>query len=162
MCQCPGLQCGSVPALRLHLGPRAGGGDRGERKGLSVSPGGVQQGVVGSARGVRVGKSCSGSHGEVRLHPQDRMGTEAPTAERSGEAKGMGPQEVSMGKGAHRAGDQQYLQEAVLGASTAVHLVVESTVWPCVLSTVLQAGGSSEKISMASVPSRVFLLSAEW
>lgn len=66
-----------------------------------------------------------------------------------------------MGKGAHRAGDQQYLQEAVLGASTAVHLVVESTVWPCVLSTALQAGGSSEKISMASVPSRVFLLSGE-
>ena len=45
------------------------------------------------------GKSCSGSHGEVRLHPQHRMGTEAPTAERSGEAKGTGPQEVSMGKG---------------------------------------------------------------
>lgn len=35
-----------------------------------------------------------------------------------------------MGKGAHHAGDQPYLQEAVLGASTAVHLVVESTVWP--------------------------------
>ena len=55
MCQCPGLQCGSAPALRLHSGPRAGGGDRGECKGLSVSPGGVQQGVVGSARGVRGG-----------------------------------------------------------------------------------------------------------
>lgn len=80
------------------------------------------------------------------------VGIEAPTAERSGEAKGTGPQEVSMGKGAQLPGDQQYLREAVLGANTAVHLVVESTVWPCVLSTVLQAGGSSVKISMASVP----------
>lgn len=90
------------------------------------------------------------------------MGVDAPTAERSGEAKGTGPQEVSMGKGAHLPGDQQYLREAVLGASTVVHLVVESTVWPCVLSTMLlQAWGQQCKDLHGLGPlSRVFLLSA--
>lgn len=63
--------------------------------------------------------------------PVGQVGTEAPAAERSGKAKGTWPQEVSMGKGGPiMLGISSYLQEAVLGASTAVHLVVESTVWP--------------------------------
>lgn len=44
-----------------HSGPRAGGGDRGERKRLAVSLAGVQQGVVGSARGVRGGSPVVGA-----------------------------------------------------------------------------------------------------